>query len=223
MREYNKRLIIVIMLVAAAFISIRAIVVPESFGEYGWYRGDSPGEIAARPLFYATSEDCATCHLSEYKEVGGGVHKNLSCETCMGPGKKHIENPEAQRMELNTSRELCGECHAKNPSRPKSQPQIDLSTHNIGKPCITCHNSHSPLHAAQPKAEVPLKSTGADIFSSVCSRCHVDASLFGDLSKSEQQWREGAEKMNTLWSLGLSEEQVDSVASYLKETYGKKG
>jgi hypothetical protein len=221
MREHNKRLIIVIVVLIATFVGVRTLVVPESFGEYGWYRGASPGEIADRPSFFATSEDCATCHGKEFQELGSGVHKNLNCETCMGPGKKHVENPHLNRMMLNTSREFCGDCHEKRPARPESQPQIDLNTHHKGQLCIVCHNPHSPLHAAPPKAEVSQKSTGVDIFKNICSKCHVDTSLFGDLSKSQEEWRKGVEKMNKLWSLGLSDEQMDSITSYLKETYGK--
>lgn len=219
MREYNKRLIIVIILVVSAFIGVRTIVVPESFGEYGWYRGESPGEIAARPLFYATSADCEGCHPRDQRWEEG-LHRNLNCETCMGPGKKHVEDPKTYKIEFDTSRKFCGLCHAKNPSRPKTQPQIDMDTHNPGRLCITCHKPHSPRIVMLTPPETPSNLSGAALFNDTCSKCHVDALLFGDLSKSKQEWREGVEKMNDMFSLGLNEEQIDSLSSYLKNTYG---
>lgn len=143
MREYNKRLVAVIILFIASFLGIRSLVVPESFGEYGWYRGASPGEIMAQPMVYATSEECVTCHPRDEKWEEG-LHKNLNCETCKGPGKAHVQDPKTHRIKLDTSREFCGDCHARDPSRPKSQPQIDMDSHNKGQLCITCHRPHSP-------------------------------------------------------------------------------
>lgn len=220
MREYNKRLILAFIAFIVLFGLVRVVVVPKSFGEYGWYRGESVGEIADRPLMYANSEECAGCHKLQYDAWANGAHKNVNCETCKAPGKQHAENPAAQKMEFNVSIGLCEACHEENPSKPKSQPQVDIYTHSRGQLCTTCHNPHSPILGAS-SAEVSSTASAETIFSSKCSGCHTSASLFGDLSKSEQEWKDGVTRMSSKYVLGLTDEQMDLISAYLKKNYGK--
>ncbi len=56
------RLAAVFVIGILAFLGIRAVLVPKSFGQYGHYRGDALAEIAARPVSFAGHQACEDCH-----------------------------------------------------------------------------------------------------------------------------------------------------------------
>ncbi len=55
-----------------AFVGLRALVVPQSFGQYGHYRGAAIAEIAARPSAHAGHDVCEACHTDvvDQKKLG---------------------------------------------------------------------------------------------------------------------------------------------------------
>ena len=61
--------------------------------------------------------DCVGCHVTGYEEPGGSsvVHafENVQCETCHGPGSRHIQNPaDLSLIRGQPDRGLCGpKCH----------------------------------------------------------------------------------------------------------------
>lgn len=145
MPKQIKRHLIVMVVLVGIFLVARYLLVPDSFGEYGHYRGLSLQENEARPMHYAGEESCTACHKehAEMKEID--VHSELSCETCHGPGLAHEENPDSVKVYVPHSREFCGRCHAENPARSRNVIfQINLQEHNPGKECIECHNPHQP-------------------------------------------------------------------------------
>ena len=48
-----KRLLPLFALFIGLFLLVRHLLIPESFGEFGHYRGNSLGENADKPLHYA--------------------------------------------------------------------------------------------------------------------------------------------------------------------------
>jgi hypothetical protein len=133
----------------AIFISLSLVLIyfltPESWGEFGPYRGISLNEIANQEPKYSDKESCSMCHDSIVSLKTGGEHKSITCETCHGPGYKHVNEPEKNKMEKPEGREFCVRCHAKNAARPKNIiKQIDAIEHNKGEVCISCHNPHKP-------------------------------------------------------------------------------
>jgi len=138
-----------LLLVFAIFIGIMLVLVyyytPDSFGEYGHYRGKALDEISAKDPKYMQMETCAMCHDSIAGVKAESVHKSIQCETCHGPGNKHVDDPENVKMDLPMERELCLRCHMKNLARPSGViVQIDNSEHYVDEQCITCHNPHQP-------------------------------------------------------------------------------
>ncbi len=126
------------------FIGLRSIIVPDSFGEYGHYRGDAIADIEAKDLKYAGKQTCIECHFEIDEMISTDVHQNLSCEICHGPGMKHADSMEPSDITKLDSRKDCGRCHAYNPARAEGViAQIDLDEHYVemGK-CIECHNPH---------------------------------------------------------------------------------
>ncbi len=127
-----------------AFLGIRALLVPKSFGEYGHYRGDALTDLAARPANFAGHQACEDCHSDVLEKKKGGKHARVNCEACHGPQAKHVDDPgSVQPAKLDTA-VLCVRCHEANLAKPKNFPQIVSVDHSNGLPCDTCHQPHSP-------------------------------------------------------------------------------
>lgn len=125
-----------------AFLVIRQVFVPKSFGAYGYYRGDNVLEWAGKVTSYSLTSNCQTCHQANYDLWVNSVHASVSCENCHGAGESHIQK--GQPMTVNPDESLCLTCHAKTEGRPQNFPQVDES-HSQGIQCVGCHNPHSPL------------------------------------------------------------------------------
>ncbi len=140
-----KRLLIVFAILIGIMFALKYFLTPESWREYGPYRGNALREIAAQETKYVDTETCAICHDSIANLKMGGEHKSIQCEICHSTGYKHVDDPENNEMEIFNSREFCLKCHEKNPARPQNIiKQIDAIEHNEGEVCITCHNPHQP-------------------------------------------------------------------------------
>lgn len=140
-----KRLFLAFAIFISAFLILRHLLVPKSFGQYGFYRGAALEEIAQMPFKYAGQKACLECHQDIENLKQQDVHSEISCETCHGPGQKHSENGDTTLLEMSVSRESCGLCHSKNAAKKKEAVfQVDLKEHNNKKKCIECHNPHKP-------------------------------------------------------------------------------
>ena len=140
-----KRLLLVFTVFVAISIALIYFLTPESFGEYGHYRGKALAEIASSEAKYVQMDDCAMCHDSIAELKNSGLHSLLQCEVCHGPGYKHIEDDENNKMEIPEAGQFCMRCHTINAaSSTKVIKQIDAIAHAEGEDCITCHNPHQP-------------------------------------------------------------------------------
>jgi len=146
MQPHLKRAFTILALIIIAFIIVRSLVVPESFGQYGWYRGDSVKELRNLTVNYAGSATCEgeNCHSQIYSVWTADRHKTVNCETCHGPAEKHVLNARELLPNASDTRDFCGGCHYKRISRPVDFPQIDPDTHGDDLRCVYCHNPHKP-------------------------------------------------------------------------------
>jgi nitrate/TMAO reductase-like tetraheme cytochrome c subunit len=149
------RLLLVLVGIIALVVIGRKIMLPKSWGEYGYYRGDYINEEANRNMKYGTNDTCKSCHEEVYQLKAHSVHKNLSCEMCHAPivehvkeGKKIAKMPSVQNKEQIA---LCLSCHQEGIGRPKNFPLIDHQKHlrdQKVKPthsCDQCHTVHDPM------------------------------------------------------------------------------
>ena len=136
----------------------------------------SPSKAIPRPDDYAGSEMCATCHEKIVKSSAIEPHaklaaehgaKDVTCETCHGPAKAHIESGGDTSTLLRFAK-----------ATPKQADQKCLSCHmgdhpNFGRTahaaalvgCTSCHSIHkSEPHTAELKAKE----------STLCYQCHTD-------------------------------------------------
>ncbi len=146
MQPHLKRAFIILIVVIIGFIAVRSFIVPESFGQYGWYRGDSVAELRDLPVGYAGSASCSdkNCHQTIYSIWVDSRHKTVNCETCHGTSEKHVIDTRVMPVPANDSRDFCGKCHFKRVARPVDFPQVDPETHGENLKCAYCHNPHKP-------------------------------------------------------------------------------
>jgi DnaJ-class molecular chaperone len=124
---------------------LRHFLVPDTFGNYGHYRAASLIDNTLPEIQYAGQESCFKCHQNIEDKKSQDVHSEIHCETCHGPGEKHVISSKVEDIFKPSGREFCGKCHSLNAAKLKSAVfQIDLEKHNTGKNCIECHNPHQP-------------------------------------------------------------------------------
>ena len=173
------RLSVIFVLIIAALIAARIILIPTSFGKYGHYRADAVGEIMNQEISYAGHQICVECHDDIYNLKARSNHQNLSCEVCHGPAAEHVEAPDEVTPIIPKSREMCAICHNYNPSRPTGFPQIILLQHNPGKACRNCHDPHRPVIPQTPQEcsachrEIAMTKNVSHHVSLPCQKCHV--------------------------------------------------
>ncbi len=138
------RVVLVFLGGLVLFLGLRAWFVPKSFGQYGHYRGDSLGEIAALPINFAGHETCETCHTDVFDQKKAGKHAGVNCEACHGPQAKHADDPGSVKPVLPDTAVLCARCHEANSAKPKWFPTVVTSEHAMGMACNTCHVPHNP-------------------------------------------------------------------------------
>jgi hypothetical protein len=140
-----KRLALAFALFITLFLVLRHFLIPETFGQYGHYRGASLIDNTQPEIHFAGQQACFECHQDIEDLKSQDVHSGIHCETCHGPGQKHVVSGEASDILKPSGREFCGLCHAKNAAKKKEAVfQIDLAKHNIDKNCVECHNPHQP-------------------------------------------------------------------------------
>ncbi len=140
-----KRLLLTGIVIISLFLLLKHALTPESFGQYGHYRGNSMNEIAALPIHFVGNNSCVSCHDTIVSMKSEGYHSDLSCEGCHGAGYKHVGDPKMEQLIKPDSREFCAKCHDINLARPeKAVTQKELKEHHSDQKCVKCHNPHQP-------------------------------------------------------------------------------
>jgi predicted CXXCH cytochrome family protein len=127
---------------------------------------------------------CGSCHTTGYSTAGNQdnlpgltgtwAQTGVRCERCHGPGSLHASNPQAVRMFVDPSSNLCRECHeyvptaaldVKNGFIQHSDQYGDLSQskHQV-LDCLKCHDPHSGV--------VQLQEAGLQSTRLLCTDCH---------------------------------------------------
>ncbi len=128
------RAVLLLVLVAVAFVFVRHFAIPESFGEHGHFRYDSVEEHAAENPVHGTPEMCAECHDEEAEILTEGKHGSVSCEVCHAPLGFHVSGErKVGDMPMQRSYELCLRCHQALAARPKDFPQVAFPDHITAK------------------------------------------------------------------------------------------
>lgn len=140
-----KRLIPLFIAFIGLFLLIRHFLVPDTFGQYGHYRGAALDVMASKELVFATKTTCFDCHDDIQGILESDMHAGLSCLICHGPATEHVEDPFEGEIRKEGDREFCARCHDINAARPLDVvTQVDVSEHNVEfENCTDCHNPHA--------------------------------------------------------------------------------
>jgi DmsE family decaheme c-type cytochrome len=128
------------------------------------------------PADFVGSETCTTCHADESKKFDSNPHaklalehggKGVTCESCHGPGKAHVESGGDKTKIFDpataTAKQVdatCLGCHA------GAHPNFVRSPHaKANVSCLGCHT----IHQAAPET-VLLKAKQPVL----CFQCHTD-------------------------------------------------
>jgi len=172
-------LLVMVAAILGGLIAARALLIPDSFGDYGHYRADATDENAAQDMVYAGAQVCGDCHDDLYEAKSTSHHRGVACESCHGPALAHVEAPDEFTPSVPRGRGFCPVCHGYNPARPTGFPQIIPELHNPGKACISCHDPHHPLLPHAPEEcsachrEIASQKLVSHHSSLPCTRCHV--------------------------------------------------
>jgi cytochrome c553 len=170
------RLLVVMVVAAAVALAARWFFIADSFYQYGHYRGDSVGELAAQELVYQTPSYCLSCHTERHAQWSANNHKTVTCEVCHGAARGHPQQVAKLPIPADT-RKLCTLCHLKMAERPRIQPQVDLAQHSGGQQCIVCHNPHAPKLAGVVAAVAGDAAAGQKKHAESCASCHGAAGI----------------------------------------------
>ena len=154
------RLLLVLAVMGAAFVGIRALAIPDSWDAERSYRRDALKELQQLPMRFGGNESCqdSECHeptkrhQAKLEAVSKGRHQGVACEVCHGHLSKHARNGEkVDDAEMTAANELCQSCHQELISRPEQFAQFSetLLYHELLEvkqitPCRACHDPHEP-------------------------------------------------------------------------------
>jgi len=80
-----------------------------------WYHDSYPHDNQQFP----TSATCDGCHFTGFMSTGKRVEPAIACESCHGPGSKHVANPNSPIFKASMNdpirtNEVCLQCHMRN-------------------------------------------------------------------------------------------------------------
>ena len=148
------RAAILLVFAMSTIVVGRHFVVPSSFGEMGYFRGDALYEFMDKTAEHRGTAFCADCHEYEVDEKAGGAHAKVECEVCHAPATTHVRDDDKYAdMAIDRSWKLCAHCHRQLVARPADMPQVNLAEHLELVPgqaipeeaCLECHDTvHNP-------------------------------------------------------------------------------
>jgi hypothetical protein len=150
------RAVILLLVLLVAGVIGRQFLIPESFGEMGFFRGTALDEFMAKEMEHGVQDSCAECHDDVAEAKAGGAHAPVQCEVCHAPLSTHVRDGDiVGQMAVNRTWHLCADCHQYLVARPAGMTQIDLHEHLELAPgeaipedaCFDCHDAdgiHSP-------------------------------------------------------------------------------
>jgi hypothetical protein len=128
---------------AVVYLGAKYLLLPPTFGQYGFYRGDALKEVASRHPVYGQEKACDECHSEVLQTLSKFEHKTVGCESCHGVSTAHAGSPDVGTP-VDFKDQHCNRCHEADAVRPGWLKQITVGDHYQGQPCIECHLPHQP-------------------------------------------------------------------------------
>lgn len=182
MPKHIVRLLVLILVVAVVAVSARRLLRPDSFYQYGHYRGNAVAEIASKVPKLQGSASCKSCHKEAYATWTAGIHRRATrkdaiqgvvfkygpgCEVChTGPAGNH---PSKDPMPLSIEDRITTITHGDRKVHPANVPgrKLMLTPEEMRGLCLNCHEKLEARPKEQKQIEVASHS-GKE----VCTACH---------------------------------------------------
>ena len=182
MPKHIVRLLALIVVVATVVFSAKRFLTPDSFYQYGHYRGNAVAEIASKVPKLQGSASCQPCHKKAYAEWTDGIHRKATrknaiqgvvykygpgCEVChTGPAGNH---PSKTAMPLSIEDQVTSITHPEIKVHPANLPgrNLMLSPRDMRGVCLNCHEKMEARPLEQRQIEVASHS-GEEM----CTKCH---------------------------------------------------
>ncbi len=157
--SHVKRLGIVIALGFGITLTLRAVLVPATFGDMGRFRAVAIDEIRAKTPVHVGKIGCLDCHAGDIPIWDKGKHATMSCESCHLPMGAHAKAQEDgtddPTAEMKLEDKTCLLCHEKSDARPPGVVrQVASADHHPSavshKSCAGCHDPHNPTSKPAP-------------------------------------------------------------------------
>lgn len=181
MPKHIVRLLGLVTVIAIVAFSAKHFLIPDSFYQYGHYRGNAVAEIASKVPKLQGSASCESCHKAVYAEWTAGIHRKATrnnviqgvvyksgpgCEVChTGPAANH---PSKVAMPISIEDRVTTITH-KHMDHPTNVPgrKLLLSPGDMRSVCLNCHEKMAARPVFQRQIEVASHS-GEEI----CTKCH---------------------------------------------------
>jgi DmsE family decaheme c-type cytochrome len=145
-------------------------------------QGQAPATAAPadKPEKKETPPLCVDCHEDQGKTFPGNPHTripgaswkksvadNKACESCHGPGVKHMDSSGEDKSDIRVfhgraGADFCVTCHVSNQEHASFKAGIHANTEAVN--CLTCHS----VHKSEPKTPHLLTK----VPSALCETCH---------------------------------------------------
>jgi decaheme cytochrome c component MtrC/MtrF-like protein len=96
------------------------------------------------PVPPRTPRECAACHQQIERTKSMSSHALLACTTCHVTPEQHKKSPRSVAPSKPETRDFCAQCHAKDATKVKEAPRVDVSSHGGTYLCWQCHYPHLP-------------------------------------------------------------------------------
>lgn len=160
------RIVLTLVGVLISGALLRQALLPDEFGEHGYYRPGAVLEEANREARNRDNESCLDCHPFIRKVHLAGIHKTVSCELCHSAYADHVQDDRVVGVmpvvRGEKIRPLCLSCHTKVVramppetikvvALPEHLEKKKVRTHHI---CNQCHHVHAPMKWVQEAREM---------------------------------------------------------------------
>ncbi len=146
-----------------------AVVAWNPYLDYTVNTDTNARQWATRPLSYASSAVCGSCHGTEQIRLVSTAHEAIGCQSCHGALAEHVEAGRGTTSESVAVRvptdEVCVRCHSQATGRPAGIRQIVPGQHYVSS-CLECHEPHAGTANRPPVVLHPLEDLPP------CLTCH---------------------------------------------------
>lgn len=195
MPKHIVRLLGLIVVLATIAFFMRRILVPDSFYQYGHYRGNAVAEIASKVPKLQGSASCQSCHKAAYAEWIAGIHRKATmdgtihgvvtkngpnCEVChTGPAGNH---PSKEAMPISIEDRVTTITH-KHVLHPADLPgrNLMLAPKDMESLCLNCHDKLEARPTMQ--RQITVEGHSGKEYCTSCHNPHSPRVIFSDLPR----------------------------------------